>query len=264
MKFQLTTRTRHLSWNSEFVLSGGVKDLFLLDVTPSWLGIETLGGVTTKFIPFNTTVPKKRSEVFSTAIENQRSVEIHDLHSEREFTRDNKSLSILRLDGIMPAPKGLPQIEVAFDIDGKGILSVPTKYKGTGKEKSITTTRAFTLPKRRNRKAVLYLTWPFSSYFYLHELVDYAQRQTYKHIHGYCQPDVAYHLTLGHNQVVWSYPQFSSKPLTLNLERTVYRKHLYRLVGPLFLSSWRVKKVLMSYTALSQWQVCWICYHLIS
>nr|YP_009296358.1 heat shock protein 70 chaperone [Thorea hispida]AOM65293.1 heat shock protein 70 chaperone [Thorea hispida]ARX95855.1 heat shock protein 70 chaperone [Thorea hispida]UNJ79140.1 heat shock protein 70 chaperone [Thorea hispida] len=129
------------------VLAGEVKDILLLDVTPLSLGVETLGGVMTKIIPRNTTIPTKKSEVFSTAIDNQPNVEIHILQGEREFTNDNKSLGTFRLDGIMPAPRGVPQIEVTFDIDANGILSVNAKDKGTGKEQSITITGASTLPK---------------------------------------------------------------------------------------------------------------------
>ena len=129
------------------VLAGEVKDILLLDVTPLSLGVETLGGVMTKIISRNTTVPTKKSEVFSTAVDNQPNVEIHVLQGEREFTQDNKSLGTFRLDGIMPAARGIPQIEVTFDIDANGILSVNAKDKGTGKEQSITITGASTLPK---------------------------------------------------------------------------------------------------------------------
>lgn len=129
------------------VLAGEVKDILLLDVTPLSLGVETLGGVMTKIISRNTTVPTKKSEVFSTAVDNQPNVEIHVLQGEREFTKDNKSLGNFRLDGITPAPRGVPQIEVTFDIDANGILSVTAKDKGTGKEQSITITGASTLPK---------------------------------------------------------------------------------------------------------------------
>ena len=129
------------------VLAGEVKDILLLDVTPLSLGVETLGGVTTRIIPRNTTVPTKKSEVFSTAVDNQPNVEIHVLQGEREFAKDNKSLGTFRLDGILPAPRGVPQIEVTFDIDANGILSVTAKDKGTGKEQSITITGASTLPK---------------------------------------------------------------------------------------------------------------------
>jgi molecular chaperone DnaK len=128
------------------VLAGEVKDILLLDVTPLSLGVETLGGVTTRIIPRNTTVPTKKSEVFSTAVDNQPNVEIHVLQGEREFARDNKSLGTFRLDGILPAPRGVPQIEVTFDIDANGILSVTAKDKGTGKEQSITISGASTLP----------------------------------------------------------------------------------------------------------------------
>nr|BDA97915.1 heat shock protein 70 [Chroomonas collegionis] len=128
------------------VLAGEVKDILLLDVTPLSLGVETLGGVTTRIITRNTTVPTKKSEVFSTAVDNQPNVEIHVLQGEREFARDNKSLGTFRLDGILPAPRGVPQIEVTFDIDANGILSVIAKDKGTGKEQTITITGASTLP----------------------------------------------------------------------------------------------------------------------
>jgi molecular chaperone DnaK len=129
------------------VLAGEVKDILLLDVTPLSLGVETLGGVTTRIIPRNTTIPTKKSEVFSTAVDNQPNVEIHVLQGEREFSKDNKSLGTFRLDGILPAPRGIPQIEVTFDIDANGILSVAAKDKGSGKEQSITITGASTLPK---------------------------------------------------------------------------------------------------------------------
>nr|YP_010196603.1 Hsp70-type chaperone [Gracilaria cervicornis]UAD84000.1 Hsp70-type chaperone [Gracilaria cervicornis] len=136
------------------VLAGEVKDILLLDVTPLSLGVETLGGVMTKIIARNTTVPTKKSEIFSTAVDNQPNVEIHILQGEREFTKDNKSLGTFRLDGIMPAPRGVPQIEVIFDIDANGILSVKAKDKGTGKEQSITITGASTLPKEEVEKLV--------------------------------------------------------------------------------------------------------------
>jgi molecular chaperone DnaK len=128
------------------VLAGEVKDILLLDVTPLSLGVETLGGVTTRIISRNTTIPTKKSEVFSTAVDNQPNVEIHVLQGEREFARDNKSLGTFRLDGILPAPRGVPQIEVTFDIDANGILSVTAKDKGSGKEQSITISGASTLP----------------------------------------------------------------------------------------------------------------------
>ncbi|AFY69032.1 Chaperone protein dnaK [Thalassoporum mexicanum PCC 7367] len=128
------------------VLAGEVKDILLLDVTPLSLGVETLGGVMTKIIPRNTTIPTKKSEVFSTAVDGQSNVEIHVLQGEREMSSDNKSLGTFRLDGIPPAPRGVPQIEVTFDIDANGILSVRAKDKGTEKEQSITITGASTLP----------------------------------------------------------------------------------------------------------------------
>ena len=128
------------------VLGGEVKDILLLDVTPLSLGVETLGGITTKITPRNTIIPTKKSETFSTAVDNQPNVEIHVLQGEREFAKDNKSLGTFRLDGILPAPRGVPQIEVTFDIDANGILSVNAKDKGTGKEQSITITGASTLP----------------------------------------------------------------------------------------------------------------------
>jgi molecular chaperone DnaK len=127
------------------VLAGEVKDILLLDVTPLSLGVETLGGVMTKLITRNTTVPTKKSEVFSTAVDGQTNVEIHVLQGERELANDNKSLGTFRLDGIPPAPRGVPQIEVIFDIDANGILSVTAKDKGTGKEQSISITGASTL-----------------------------------------------------------------------------------------------------------------------
>ncbi|MBW4540494.1 MAG: molecular chaperone DnaK [Myxacorys chilensis ATA2-1-KO14] len=129
------------------VLAGEVKDILLLDVSPLSLGVETLGGVMTKIIPRNTTIPTKKSEVFSTAVDGQSNVEIHVLQGEREMSNDNKSLGTFRLDGIPPAPRGVPQIEVTFDIDANGILTVSAKDKGTGKEQSISITGASTLPK---------------------------------------------------------------------------------------------------------------------
>jgi len=128
------------------VLAGEVKDILLLDVSPLSLGVETLGGVMTKIIPRNTTIPTKKSEVFSTAVDGQSNVEIHVLQGEREMANVNKSLGTFRLDGIPPAPRGVPQIEVTFDIDANGILNVKAKDKGTGKEQSISITGASTLP----------------------------------------------------------------------------------------------------------------------
>ncbi|MEG0725978.1 MAG: Hsp70 family protein, partial [Mucinivorans sp.] len=119
------------------VLTGEVKDVLLLDVTPLSLGIETMGGVMTKLIESNTTIPTRKSETFSTASDNQPSVEIHILQGERQMARDNKSLGRFHLDGIPSAPRGVPQIEVTFDIDANGILHVSAKDKGTGKEQSI-------------------------------------------------------------------------------------------------------------------------------
>merc|ERR1711985_115037 len=129
------------------VLSGDVEDIVLLDVTPLSLGVETLGGVMTKLIPRNTTVPTSKSETFSTAGDGQTSVEICVLQGEREFVRDNKSLGNFRLDGIPTAPRGVPQIEVRFDIDANGILSVTATDKGTGKKADIKITGASTLAK---------------------------------------------------------------------------------------------------------------------
>jgi molecular chaperone DnaK len=129
------------------VLSGEVKDILLLDVTPLSLGVETLGGVMTKIITRNTTIPTKKSETFSTAADGQANVEIHVLQGEREMSNDNKSLGTFRLDGIPAAPRGVPQIEVTFDIDANGILNVRAKDKGTGKEQSISITGASTLPQ---------------------------------------------------------------------------------------------------------------------
>ena len=119
------------------VLAGDVKDVLLLDVTPLSLGIETLGGVMTKFIASNTTIPTRKSEVFSTAVDNQPSVEIRVLQGERPMAKDNKQIGVFHLDGITPAPRGVPQIEVTFDIDANGILNVSAKDKATGKEQNI-------------------------------------------------------------------------------------------------------------------------------
>jgi molecular chaperone DnaK len=124
------------------VLSGDVKDVLLLDVTPLSLGIETLGGVMTRLIERNTTIPKRESQIFSTAADNQPSVEIHVLQGEREMARDNRTLGRFNLEGIPPAPRGVPQIEVTFDIDANGIVSVKAKDLGTNKEQQITITGA--------------------------------------------------------------------------------------------------------------------------
>jgi molecular chaperone DnaK len=136
------------------VLSGEVKDILLLDVTPLSLGVETLGGVMTKLIERNTTIPCKRSETFSTASDGQTSVEIHVLQGEREMARDNRTLGRFHLEGIPPAPRGLPQIEVTFDIDANGILNVSAKDKGTGKETKITITHSSGLAKDEVEKMV--------------------------------------------------------------------------------------------------------------
>ena len=129
------------------VLAGEVSDIVLLDVTPLSLGLETLGGVMTRLIPRNTTLPTSKSETFSTAADGQTSVEINVLQGEREFARDNKSLGTFRLDGIPPAPRGVPQVEVKFDIDANGILSVTATDKGSGKKQDIKITGASTLGK---------------------------------------------------------------------------------------------------------------------
>jgi len=136
------------------VLAGEVKDILLLDVTPLSLGVETLGGVMTKMITRNTTVPTKKAETYSTAVDGQTNVEIHVLQGEREMASDNKSLGTFRLDGIPPAPRGVPQIEVTFDIDANGILSVNAKDKGSGKEQSISITGASTLSDNEVDKMV--------------------------------------------------------------------------------------------------------------
>ena len=135
------------------VLQGDVKDVLLLDVTPLSLGIETLGGVSTKLIERNTTIPTSKNETFSTAADNQPSVEIHVLQGEREMAADNKSLGRFVLDGIPPAPRGVPQIEVTFNIDANGILNVTAKDKGTGKEQSITIQGSGNLDKEEVEKA---------------------------------------------------------------------------------------------------------------
>ena len=136
------------------VLGGEVKGLLLLDVTPLSLGLETLGGVFTKIIDRNTTIPTKKSQIFSTAADGQTSVEIHVLQGEREFAKDNKSMGMFRLDGIPAAPRGVPQIEVTFDIDANGIVHVSAKDLGTGKEQQITITSSTNMSKEDIDKAV--------------------------------------------------------------------------------------------------------------
>jgi molecular chaperone DnaK len=136
------------------VLKGDVKDVLLLDVAPLSLGIETLGGVTTKIIEKGTTIPVKKSQVFSTAEDNQPAVSIHVVQGEREFAKDNKSLGMFELGGIPSAPRGVPQIEVTFDIDANGILNVSAKDKGTGKENKITITGSSGLSEDEINKMV--------------------------------------------------------------------------------------------------------------
>ena len=136
------------------VLGGDVKGILLLDVTPLSLGIETLGGVFTKIIERNTTIPTKKSQIFSTAADNQPSVQVNVLQGEREMAADNKSLGIFNLDGIAPAPRGVPQIEVTFDIDANGIVSVSAKDMGTGKQQAITITASSNMSKEDIEKAV--------------------------------------------------------------------------------------------------------------
>ena len=136
------------------VLGGDVKGLLLLDVTPLSLGIETMGGISTKVIDRNTTIPTKKSQIFSTAADGQTSVEVHVLQGEREFAKDNKSLGIFKLEGIAPAPRGIPQIEVTFDIDANGIVHVSAKDLGTGKEQSITIQSSTNMSKDDIDKAV--------------------------------------------------------------------------------------------------------------
>ena len=136
------------------VLGGEVKGLLLLDVTPLSLGIETMGGINTKIIDRNTTIPVKKSQIFSTAVDNQPSVEVHVLQGEREFAKDNKTLGIIHLDGIMPARRGVPQIEVTFDIDANGIVHVSAKDLGTNKEQSISITSSTNMSKEDIEKAV--------------------------------------------------------------------------------------------------------------
>ncbi len=136
------------------VLTGEVKDVLLLDVMPLSLGLETLGGVFTKIIERNTTIPVKKTQVFSTAADNQTSVEIHILQGEREFCRDNKSMGRFMLSGIAPAPRGIPQIEVTFDVDANGIVNVAAKDLGTGKRTDITITSSTNLSEEEIDKAV--------------------------------------------------------------------------------------------------------------
>ena len=136
------------------VLGGEVQGLLLLDVAPLSLGVETMGGVMTKVIERNTTIPTKKSQIFSTAADGQTSVEINVLQGEREFARDNKQLGIFKLDGIAPAPRGIPQIEVTFDIDANGIVNVSAKDKGTGKEQKITISNTTSMSKEEVEKAV--------------------------------------------------------------------------------------------------------------
>ena len=136
------------------VLGGDVEGILLLDVTPLSLGFETMGGVSTKIIERNTTIPTKKSQIFSTAADNQTSVEVHVLQGEREFAKDNKTLGVFHLDGIMPAPRGVPQIEVTFDIDANGIVHVSAKDLGTQKEQSISITSSTNMSKEDVDKAV--------------------------------------------------------------------------------------------------------------
>ena len=136
------------------VLAGDVKGLLLLDVTPLSLGIETMGGINTKIIDRNTTIPVKKSQIFSTAVDNQPSVEVHVLQGERDFAKDNKTLGVFHLDGIMPSRRGVPQIEVTFDIDANGIVHVSAKDLGTGKEQSISITSSSNMSKEDIQKAV--------------------------------------------------------------------------------------------------------------
>ena len=136
------------------VLSGEVRDLLLLDVTPLSLGIETLGGVTTRIIERNTTIPTRKSQIFSTAADNQTSVEIHVVQGERQFARDNTTLGRFILDGIPPAPRGVPQIEVTFDIDANGIVNVSAKDLGTGREQKITITSSTNLSEEEIQEKI--------------------------------------------------------------------------------------------------------------
>jgi len=136
------------------VLKGEVKDVLLLDVTPLSLGVETLGGVMTKLIERNTTIPARKSEIFSTAEDSQPAVDVHVLQGERELARDNKSLGHFRLEGIAPAPRGIPQVEVTFDIDANGILNVTARDKATGREQKITITASSGLSKQEVERMV--------------------------------------------------------------------------------------------------------------
>jgi molecular chaperone DnaK len=136
------------------VLSGDVKDILLLDVTPLSLGVETLGGVMTRLIERNTTIPARKSETFSTASDGQTSVEVHVLQGEREMAKDNRTLGRFHLEGIPPAPRGIPQVEVTFDIDANGILNVAAKDKATGKEQKVTITQSSGLSKDEVDKMV--------------------------------------------------------------------------------------------------------------
>ena len=136
------------------VLGGEVQGLLLLDVAPLSLGVETMGGVMTKVIERNTTIPTKKSQIFSTAADGQTSVEVNVLQGEREFAKDNKQLGIFKLDGIAPAPRGIPQIEVTFDIDANGIVNVSAKDMATGKEQKITISSSTNMSKEDVEKAV--------------------------------------------------------------------------------------------------------------
>jgi len=151
------------------VLKGEVKDVLLLDVTPLTLGIETLGGVMTPLIPRNTTIPTSKSEIFTTASDNQSSVEVHVLQGERPLARDNKTIGRFMLDGILPAPRGVPQIEVTFDIDANGILNVSAKDKATGREQRITITASSGLSKEEVDRLVKEAQ--------LHEAEDRARKE---------------------------------------------------------------------------------------